>query len=232
MLGINQSDVTVNVTLLGGGFGRKSKPDYVAEAAYLARAVGAPVKVTWSREDDLAHGYTTRSPHSIWRADWVSMASPSRGCTEPCSPRSVRPSRRTRYTDRPANSARASWTCRSISPMCDARTAAPRRTCGLAGTGRSTTFRTLSPSAHSSTSWRLRPARIRCSSCWRCWAHRANLTRTVWVPTMPTMAPHSTNTRSTSAACATWCCWRRRVRDGARSCRRGTGAASLCIAAS
>ena len=56
-LGIDQSDVTVNVTLLGGGFGRKSKPDYVAEAAFLSRAVGAPVKVTWSREDDLAHGY-------------------------------------------------------------------------------------------------------------------------------------------------------------------------------
>jgi isoquinoline 1-oxidoreductase subunit beta len=57
VLGIDQSDVTVNVTLLGGGFGRKSKPDYVAEAAFLARVVGAPVKVTWSREDDLAHDY-------------------------------------------------------------------------------------------------------------------------------------------------------------------------------
>ncbi|MEJ0018255.1 MAG: molybdopterin cofactor-binding domain-containing protein [Acetobacteraceae bacterium] len=57
VLGIDQSDVTVNVTLLGGGFGRKSKPDYVAEAAFLARAVGAPVKVTWTREDDLTHGY-------------------------------------------------------------------------------------------------------------------------------------------------------------------------------
>ena len=57
LLDIPQSAVTVNVTLLGGGFGRKSKPDYVAEAAFLARAVGAPVKVTWTREDDLAHGY-------------------------------------------------------------------------------------------------------------------------------------------------------------------------------
>jgi len=56
-LGIEQSAVTVNITLLGGGFGRKSKPDYVAEAAFLARAVGAPVKVTWTREDDIAHDY-------------------------------------------------------------------------------------------------------------------------------------------------------------------------------
>jgi isoquinoline 1-oxidoreductase beta subunit len=57
MLGCDPAAVTVHVTLLGGGFGRKSKPDYVAEAAFLARAVGAAVKVTWSREDDLQHDY-------------------------------------------------------------------------------------------------------------------------------------------------------------------------------
>jgi isoquinoline 1-oxidoreductase beta subunit len=57
VLGIDPSEVTVNVTLLGGGFGRKSKPDYAAEAAFLARAAGAPVKVTWTREDDIAHDY-------------------------------------------------------------------------------------------------------------------------------------------------------------------------------
>jgi isoquinoline 1-oxidoreductase beta subunit len=50
--------VTVNVTLLGGGFGRKSKPDYVVEAALLSEAMkGAPVKVIWTREDDVQHGY-------------------------------------------------------------------------------------------------------------------------------------------------------------------------------
>jgi isoquinoline 1-oxidoreductase beta subunit len=47
----------VHVTLLGGGFGRKSKPDYIAEAGLLSRAVGAPVKVTWTREDELQHDY-------------------------------------------------------------------------------------------------------------------------------------------------------------------------------
>jgi isoquinoline 1-oxidoreductase beta subunit len=57
LLGVDQSQVTINVTLLGGGFGRKSKPDYVAEAAFLARAAGAPVKVTWTREDDIGHDY-------------------------------------------------------------------------------------------------------------------------------------------------------------------------------
>ena len=57
-LGLPFDHVTVNVTLLGGGFGRKSKPDYVVEAALLSRAMnGAPVKVTWTREDDVQHGY-------------------------------------------------------------------------------------------------------------------------------------------------------------------------------
>jgi isoquinoline 1-oxidoreductase subunit beta len=58
LLGLSSADVTMNVTLLGGGFGRKSKPDFVAEAAVLSKAMdGAPVKVTWTREDDLRHGY-------------------------------------------------------------------------------------------------------------------------------------------------------------------------------
>ncbi len=57
VLGLPETAVTINITLLGGGFGRKSKPDYVAEAAFLSKAVGAPVKVTWSREDDLRNDY-------------------------------------------------------------------------------------------------------------------------------------------------------------------------------
>ena len=49
--------VAVHVTLLGGGFGRKSKPDFIVEAALLAREMAAPVKVVWTREDDIQHGY-------------------------------------------------------------------------------------------------------------------------------------------------------------------------------
>ena len=56
-LGIKKENVICNVTLLGGGFGRKSKPDYVAEAALLSKAVGKPVKVTWSREEDIRFDY-------------------------------------------------------------------------------------------------------------------------------------------------------------------------------
>jgi isoquinoline 1-oxidoreductase beta subunit len=57
VLGLAEADVTVNVTLLGGGFGRKSKHDFIVEAAWLSREVGAPVKVTWSREDDIRNDY-------------------------------------------------------------------------------------------------------------------------------------------------------------------------------
>jgi len=50
--------VTVNVTLLGGGFGRKSKADFVVEAALVSKEMGGqPVKLTWTREDDLHHDY-------------------------------------------------------------------------------------------------------------------------------------------------------------------------------
>jgi isoquinoline 1-oxidoreductase beta subunit len=56
-LGIPKEDVICNVTLLGGGFGRKSKPDYVAEAAVLSKKVGRPVKVVWTREDDIKFDY-------------------------------------------------------------------------------------------------------------------------------------------------------------------------------
>jgi isoquinoline 1-oxidoreductase beta subunit len=52
-VGIAKENVICHVTLLGGGFGRKSKPDYVAEAAILSKKVGRPVKVVWTREDDI-----------------------------------------------------------------------------------------------------------------------------------------------------------------------------------
>lgn len=61
MLKIPKENVVVNVTLLGGAFGRKSKPDYAIEAAWLAQAMGTPVKVVWTREDDIQNGF----PHTV-----------------------------------------------------------------------------------------------------------------------------------------------------------------------
>jgi isoquinoline 1-oxidoreductase beta subunit len=57
VLGIKAEDVACHVTLLGGAFGRKSKPDYAAEAAVLSKKLGKPVKVAWSREDDIHHDF-------------------------------------------------------------------------------------------------------------------------------------------------------------------------------
>ncbi|MCG9696410.1 molybdopterin cofactor-binding domain-containing protein [Shewanella sp. Isolate11] len=57
LLGLKPEQVIIHVTLLGGGFGRKSKPDFCVEAALLAKQTGKPVKVCWSREDELQNGY-------------------------------------------------------------------------------------------------------------------------------------------------------------------------------
>jgi len=56
-LGMKPEQVTVHVTLLGGGFGRKSKPDFVVEAALVGKKVKGPVQVVWTREDEIRHGY-------------------------------------------------------------------------------------------------------------------------------------------------------------------------------
>src|SRR5438552_1158271 len=56
-IGMDEANVTSNVALLGGAFGRKSKPDFAAEAAILSRQLGVPVRVTWTREDDIQHAY-------------------------------------------------------------------------------------------------------------------------------------------------------------------------------
>ena len=58
-LELKPGNVRVNVLLLGGGFGRKSKPDFVDEAAIVAQAMpeGTPVKLVWTRDDDIHHDY-------------------------------------------------------------------------------------------------------------------------------------------------------------------------------
>ncbi len=56
-LGLPLEAVTVHVTLLGGGFGRKSKCDYALEAALLSQKLGVPVRVQWTREDDVRHDF-------------------------------------------------------------------------------------------------------------------------------------------------------------------------------
>lgn len=56
LLGIPKENMTVNMTFLGGGFGRKAFLDYPHEAAVISKAVNAPVQVVWTREDDMTQG--------------------------------------------------------------------------------------------------------------------------------------------------------------------------------
>ena len=57
VIGIPRESVSIQVTRIGGGFGRRLTSDYAAEAAVVSKAVGAPVQVVWSREDDMRHDY-------------------------------------------------------------------------------------------------------------------------------------------------------------------------------
>ncbi len=56
-LDLTDDKVKINITFLGGGFGRKSKPDYIVEAVALAQKLNVPVQVIWTREDDVRHDY-------------------------------------------------------------------------------------------------------------------------------------------------------------------------------
>ena len=67
-LGYEPENVTVTPTLLGGAFGRKSKPDFGLEAVELSKRLGRPIRVQWSREDDIRHDYFHASSAQYHRA--------------------------------------------------------------------------------------------------------------------------------------------------------------------
>ncbi|GJM13471.1 MAG: aldehyde dehydrogenase [Pseudohongiella sp.] len=68
LLGMDPADVTLHNKLMGGGFGRKARPDYALQVAYLAREVGRPVQLIWSREEDVRQDYYRPAVQSRFRA--------------------------------------------------------------------------------------------------------------------------------------------------------------------
>jgi isoquinoline 1-oxidoreductase subunit beta len=67
-LGLPESDVTVNMTRIGGGFGRRLRNDFMAEAAWISKQVGAPVKLVWNRQDDMQHDFYRPAGFHFFRA--------------------------------------------------------------------------------------------------------------------------------------------------------------------
>lgn len=67
-LGIDPNNVTLHNHLMGGGFGRKARPDYAMQAAILAREVGRPVQLIWSREEDVRQDFYRPAVQSRFRA--------------------------------------------------------------------------------------------------------------------------------------------------------------------
>lgn len=72
-IGLDPDQVKINVTLMGGGFGRRLEHDYAVEAALVSKAINAPVKVLWTREDDMR--FSTYRPASFHQLSaWVDGA--------------------------------------------------------------------------------------------------------------------------------------------------------------
>ena len=69
--------VTIHTTFLGGGFGRRLRQDFVAEAVEIAKAVGHPVQVVWTREDDMRHDFYRPTSLTVFKAAIDSRGSPS-----------------------------------------------------------------------------------------------------------------------------------------------------------
>jgi len=85
--GLNTNSVFIHTTFLGGGFGRRFEADFIGEAVEVSKAMNAPVKLTWSREDDMQHDYYRMVSHARctagldadgWPVVWSSrVSSPS-----------------------------------------------------------------------------------------------------------------------------------------------------------
>ncbi|HET9490040.1 MAG TPA: xanthine dehydrogenase family protein molybdopterin-binding subunit [Methylomirabilota bacterium] len=86
LTGLPPDKVTVHTTLLGGGFGRRGEVDFVVDAVEVARAVKTPVKVMWTREDDLTNGFYRPATYNVFRAALDANGTPSAWLTRIVGP--------------------------------------------------------------------------------------------------------------------------------------------------
>ena len=189
--GISRLNIDIELPRSGGGFGRRLENDFVAEAAMVAQHLGKPVKLVWTRDDDLQNDFYRPF-----------------GCIA-CGRRSMRAARSSagRIAWRPPRASFAPivmttltgwarWTSTASRPAAYLTTWRSSWTCRLAwraaGGARRCTPSPHSPCRVSSTRWPRRPGAIRWTSGWKCWARRA-----------------SSNTGTTAGPCSAPADWRR-----------------------
>jgi isoquinoline 1-oxidoreductase subunit beta len=85
-LGIPREKISVHISLIGGGFGRRLIQDYAVEAALLSRDAGAPVQVVWTREDDIRHDFYRPAACHLFRAGLDSRGNLIAWSHRACSP--------------------------------------------------------------------------------------------------------------------------------------------------
>ena len=156
-------------TFLGGGFGRRIDVDYVVQAAQISKAVGKPVKLVWTREDDMTHDFYR--PHRVHK---MAAALDASG-----KPTAMTLAHELAFGDaavfapvgegrrRPADDRSGAGALRDPEPARRDRSSTTPG-CASATGARCRTRSTSSPTSRSSTSWRRRRARIRTSTAWRC----------------------------------------------------------------
>jgi isoquinoline 1-oxidoreductase subunit beta len=84
--GLPPERVIVNTTLLGGGFGRRAEVDFIVDAVETSKAIGAPVKVMWTREDDVTHSFYRPATYNVFRAALDANGAPAAWSTRVVGP--------------------------------------------------------------------------------------------------------------------------------------------------